>query len=597
MIYNKYNDSIFLIKEHDAWVNFFRHRALRNHRIYAANQELIQTVDDYFKQDKDLIPDSAYYNFYLGLKKYVDSRKNDPFLTLRFGRILEEHYRHCPDDQNYSNDVNMWLAESYSNLSTLSGEVIYTQLCYDKLKAILAPECRSYPNYAFNLFESLKALTFVNWILAKVQTWDDFLKCIGRLDEALASDTLRKMAGDSIVSECEKHRASIDEDVVRNVYMKDTTVMDKAKADSLMQMIIQRNLSNLNLSFLSYIRTLAIQLSLKQISPEEAVGKSLAKYQSEMGRIRKKRLTDLQLSETLKPYYTFFYLLDLANMPDSEKRRIVRLMCRDIELLYQHRLDQQAENEYVKYLYGLTSYHRITKYLTEKERIHFVNSLNVATQVTTYAHSVHVSQIAEVLMDGIITYRPDLLVGTLNHTTVASVMKHRKEYMRFIHDAAMYHDVGKNSIISVVNNDYRPLTDEEFRIIKKHPELGLKYLAIAPSLEKFHDTTLGHHKWYDGRGGYPDSFDNTKSPIRIMIDIVTLSDCLQAATERVGRNYKGEKTFDSVMKEFRRDAGVRYNPDLVALIDANPKIAEKLDNLVDDGWVEIYYRIYSKYFR
>lgn len=597
MVYNEYNDSIFLIKEHDAWVNFFRHRALRNHRIYVANQELIQTVDDYFKQAKNLIPDSAYYDFYLGLKKYVDSRKNDPFLTLRFGRILEEHYQCCPDEQNYSNDVNQWLAESYYNLYMLSGEVRYCQLCFDKLESILAPACRNYPNYAYNLFESLKALTFVNWILAKVQTWDDFRKCLGRLDEALASDTLRKMAGDSIVHECEKNRASIDEDVVRNVYMKDTTVMDKAKADSLMQVIIQRNLSNPNLSFLSYIRTLVMQVSQKQISPEEAVKNSLAKYVSVMGRIRRKRLTDLQLSQTLKPYYTFFYLLDISNLPDSEKRRIVRLMCRDIELLYRHRLDQQSENEYVKYLYGLTSYYRITKFLTEKERIHFINSLNVATQVTTYAHSVHVSQIAEVLMDGIVTYRPELLVGTLDHTTVASVKKHRKEYMRFIHDAAMYHDVGKNSIISVVNNDYRPLTDEEFRIIKKHPELGLKYLAIAPSLEKFHDTTLGHHKWYNGKGGYPDSFDNTKSPVRIMIDIVTLSDCLQAATERVGRNYKGEKTFDSVMKEFRRDAGVRYNPDLVALIDANPSIANKLDNLVNDGWVEIYYRIYSKYFR
>ena len=597
MVYNEYNDSIFLIKEHDAWVNFFRHRALRNHRIYVANQELIQTVDDYFKQAKNLIPDSAYYDFYLGLKKYVDSRKNDPFLTLRFGRILEEHYQCCPDEQNYSNDVNQWLAESYYNLYMLSGEVRYCQLCFDKLEAILAPACRNYPNYAYNLFESLKALTFVNWILAKVQTWDDFRKCLGRLDEALASDTLRKMAGDSIVHECERNRASIDEDVVRNVYMKDTTVMDKAKADSLMQVIIQRNLSNPNLSFLSYIRTLVMQVSQKQISPEEAVKNSLAKYVNVMSRIRRKRLTDLQLSQTLKPYYTFFYLLDISNLPDSEKRRIVRLMCRDIELLYRHRLDQQSENEYVKYLYGLTSYHRITKFLTEKERIHFINSLNVATQVTTYAHSVHVSQIAEVLMDGILTYQPELLVGTLNHTTVASVKKHRKEYMKFIHDAAMYHDVGKNSIISVVNNDYRPLTDEEFRIIKKHPELGLKYLAIAPSLEKFHDTTLGHHKWYNGKGGYPDSFDNTKSPVRIMIDIVTLSDCLQAATERVGRNYKGEKTFDSVMKEFRRDAGVRYNPDLVALIDANPSIAIKLDNLVNDGWVEIYYRIYSKYFR
>lgn len=92
------------------------------------------------------------------------------------------------------------------------------------------------------------------------------------------------------------------------------------------------------------------------------------------------------------------------------------------------------------------------------------------------------------------------------------------------------------------------------------------------------------------------SFDNTKSPQRILIDIVTLSDCLQAATERVGRNYKGDKTFDTVMGEFRRDAGVRYNPDLVNLIDEHPDLAKKLAGLIEGGWAEIYYNIYSQYF-
>ena len=85
--------------------------------------------------------------------------------------------------------------------------------------------------------------------------------------------------------------------------------------------------------------------------------------------------------------------------------------------------------------------------------------------------------------------------------------------------------------------------------------------------------------------------------MRIMIDIVTLSDCMQAATEQVGRNYKGEKTFDAVMGEFRRDAGTRYNPDLVKLIDDHPDLAKKLAELINDGWVEIYYDIYSKFIK
>ena len=272
-------------------------------------------------------------------------------------------------------------------------------------------------------------------------------------------------------------------------------------------------------------------------------------------------------------------------------------MCEDIITAYGQRRDTQSNNNYVRYLNMLTTYPRITKYLSPEERIRFLNALNVATQVTTYAHSVHVSMIAKTLMEGILKYQPTLLTGTLGCCHTADVVKNKKSFLTFIHDAAMYHDLGKNSIISVVNNDYRPLTDEEFTIIKRHPELGLQYLDLSPSLAKYHDTTLGHHKWYNGKGGYPDSFDNTKSDIRIMIDIVTLADCMQAATERVGRNYKGEKTFDTVMNEFRRDAGVRYNPDLVAFIDRHSDVAEKLAALVNERWVEIYYNIYSEYMK
>ena len=115
----------------------------------------------------------------------------------------------------------------------------------------------------------------------------------------------------------------------------------------------------------------------------------------------------------------------------------------------------------------------------------------------------------------------------LDCSSAKEVKRKRKEFVKYVSEAAMYHDLGKNSITSVVHNDYRPIFDEEYAIIKRHPEHGLKYLNIAESLKKYHDTTLGHHKWYNGKGGYPVSFDNTRSRYRTLIDIITLSDCMQ----------------------------------------------------------------------
>ena len=53
-VYNQYNDSIFRIKEHDKWVNFFRHRALKNHQIFLANREILSAITDYFEKDPEI---------------------------------------------------------------------------------------------------------------------------------------------------------------------------------------------------------------------------------------------------------------------------------------------------------------------------------------------------------------------------------------------------------------------------------------------------------------------------------------------------------------------------------------------------------------
>ena len=79
-------------------------------------------------------------------------------------------------------------------------------------------------------------------------------------------------------------------------------------------------------------------------------------------------------------------------------------------------------------------------------------------------------------------------MGYLECETEGSVKRHKRRFVEFVREAALYHDLGKNTIIPVVDNDYRPLTDQEFRIVKRHPEMGLKYLALDPKLAKYHDT-------------------------------------------------------------------------------------------------------------
>mgnify|MGYP004472749399 FL=1 len=77
-VYNQYNDSIFLFRDHVAWTNFFKRRALKNTQLFLVNKEIISTVFDYFRQDREKIPNEAYRLLYDGLQFLYLEEKNRP---------------------------------------------------------------------------------------------------------------------------------------------------------------------------------------------------------------------------------------------------------------------------------------------------------------------------------------------------------------------------------------------------------------------------------------------------------------------------------------------------------------------------------------
>lgn len=600
-VYNQYNDSIFLFRDHVDWTNFFKRRALKNTQLFLANKEIISTVFDYFRQDREKIPTKAYRLLYDGLQFLYLEEKIDPFLGNDLCDILLDFYRsgRCPEQQNFAGWVDRIKGEFLYHIYTLGKDSDALKQSYMYLKRAINEDRYYSPNPKESWLLALENLTITNWLNYKMQTVEEYYAYVAEFRRLLQLPLTFQLMSQKTYERLKQQAANADERLVRNVYLADTTIMEKQHADSLMQEIIARNLAKPHLSELSYSRTLMMQVLIGQFTAKEAMKSARKRYRQEFRkRIDNERFDHIELQNVLLSYVNFFYLNDLADVPFRRKRAAVKQMYEDIITIYHHRLDQQTDNSYVKYLNFFATYPRAIKYLKEEERIRYLNELNVATQVTTYAHSVNVAMIARELMEGILEYQPELLKGALGKIRHGKVLLNSKKCLDFIYEAAFYHDIGKNGIISTVNNDYRPLTDEEYAIIKTHPALGAELLKIAPSLyEKYHDTTLGHHKWYNGKGGYPEDFDNTKSPKRILIDIITLSDCMQAATERIGRNYKEGKTFDMVMEEFRKGAGTKYNPDLVKFIDAHDDVARDLAVLINDAWVDIYFNIYSKFMR
>ena len=159
----------------------------------------------------------------------------------------------------------------------------------------------------------------------------------------------------------------------------------------------------------------------------------------------------------------------------------------------------------------------------------------------------------------------------------------------------MLHDIGKNGIVPIINTQHRRLTDYEFDLIRMHPETGAKDLASVPDFACYADIAHGHHRTYDGTGGYPDDFDILHSPCRPVIDLVHICDCLDAATDYFSRNYHNAKDFDTVLSELADGRGTQYNPNIIDLILDHPDLQKELASLIGPNRENIYYDVYRTF--
>ena len=166
--------------------------------------------------------------------------------------------------------------------------------------------------------------------------------------------------------------------------------------------------------------------------------------------------------------------------------------------------------------------------------------------------------------------------------------------MDYISKAAMLHDLGKCQTVGVINAQGRKLVDEEFSCIKLHPQRALEFLDNDKDFETYFDVMIGHHKWYDGTKGYPFGFDNTKSTYKIAIDIISIADSIDAATDILGRNYTVGKNFDTLFNELLSEAGTRYNKEIVDVMAQDEELLEKLRYLTRDGREKVYYEAYKE---
>nr|MCR5338349.1 HD domain-containing protein [Lachnospiraceae bacterium] len=210
----------------------------------------------------------------------------------------------------------------------------------------------------------------------------------------------------------------------------------------------------------------------------------------------------------------------------------------------------------------------------------------------TYIHSQMVGQISTCLCSYLIDMKPDLLAGVLGCKNADEVKKNREGILAYTYHAAICHDFGKIPIIDTIFVYGRKLLDDEFSIIKTHPKMGYEMLSKYESTRAYAEVALGHHRFYDDSKGYPSEFSTSNSPVKPIIDIVLCADCMDAATDSVGRSYNKGKTIDDYVREVREGSGTRYAPWLSELFE-NEEVRNDMDYLLNTGREETYRDTYN----
>lgn len=136
----------------------------------------------------------------------------------------------------------------------------------------------------------------------------------------------------------------------------------------------------------------------------------------------------------------------------------------------------------------------------------------------------------------------------------------KPDYCENMLHAARMHDIGKIAIPDAVLKKPGPLTDEEWDVMRTHPEIGATLLH-DPDIPLFRlaaQVALAHHEKFDG-SGYPTGLKGRAIPLGGRI--VAVADFFDALT--MDRCYRPAVPVEKVFSMLRESAGSHFDPDVV----------------------------------
>ena len=136
-----------------------------------------------------------------------------------------------------------------------------------------------------------------------------------------------------------------------------------------------------------------------------------------------------------------------------------------------------------------------------------------------------------------------------------------KQMQTEIYYSALLHDIGKIGIPDTIINKSEKLTEEEYDIIKTHPEIGSQILSSISTMKNISVGARSHHEHFDG-SGYPDSKKGDE--ISLIARIICVADAYDAMASN--RSYRKALPQEVVRSEIVKGRGKQFDADIADIM-------------------------------
>lgn len=147
---------------------------------------------------------------------------------------------------------------------------------------------------------------------------------------------------------------------------------------------------------------------------------------------------------------------------------------------------------------------------------------------------------------------------------LAEKMGIKSERIRDVYRGALLHDIGKIGVPDAILLKPASLTEEEWKVMKKHPEMGRQILSNVDFLKPASEIVFTHEERFDG-SGYPRGLREDQIPVGSRIFAVM--DALDAMA--FDRPYRKAIPFEAIEAEILKGAGSQFDPNVVEAFRRN----------------------------